>query len=361
MRNQHRFLRCLSALRSCRKTAGWSLLLLPLFLLQIGCTTYSTESTQVGVRTRKWFSPGIERRIYEPGATYLFFPFQSDWVTFDIMTQKLEMSSSKNRGDRPGDDAIVLKSRDGNDISIDVTVTWRIDPLKAPDILARGAASTEEIKEELVRPACRAYVRDAFNELHSEEFFERKKLLEKANKAKAKLTKELEAEGIILEDVMPGEQRFNTEYERVIHDRKIAEQNAERLKSEAQAAEAEQTRQLEKARGDVQSQIAEAKGRVERIRISADRALYENERTAKALLAEATARAKGIEKQNRAMAGTGGRTAVKLRIADALAGKPILIVPSATGTNLQKLDMTRILEAVMAKEAVAPSTPEETE
>ena len=322
----------------------------------VGCTTYSTDSTEVGVRTRKVFGAGIEQKVYEPGATYVFFPWLSDWATFDIMIQKLEMTAAKDRGDRPGDDAIVLKSTDGNDISIDVTVTWHIDRDKAPQILARGGRSTAIIKEELVRPACRAYVRDAFNELHSEEFFDRKRLLEKADKAKKKLMEELTGEGVVIIDVMPGEQRFNPEYERVIHDRKISEQVAERLKSEAQAAEAEQNRQLEKARGDVQAQIAEAKGRVERIRIAADRALYENERTAKAILVEATAKAKGIEKQNKAMSGAGGRTAVKLRIADALSGKPILIVPASTGTNIQKLDVTRIVEAVIAKEATSAST-----
>ena len=331
------------------------LCLLPL-LTQLGCTTYTTDSTEVGVRTRKIFGAGIEQKVYDPGATYVFFPWLSDWATFDIMIQKLEMTSAKERSERSGDDAIVLKTIDGNDISIDITVTWHINRDQAPYILARGGRSTAIIKEELVRPACRAYLRDAFNELHSEEFFDRKRLLEKAEKAKKKLTEELSGEGIVILDVMPVEQRFNPEYERVIHERKIAEQNAERLKSEAQAAEAEQSRLLEKARGDVQAQIAEAKGRVERIRISADRALYENERSAKALLVEATARAKAIEKQNKAMSGAGGRTAVKLRIAEALAGKPILIVPAATGTNIQKLDVTRIVEAVIAKEATSSSS-----
>lgn len=321
-----------------------------------GCSTFSTESTEVGVRTSKIFGAGIEPHVYEPGATYVFFPFLSDWATFDITIQKLEMAKNKERNDDRADDPVLLKTTDGNDISIDVTVTWQIDRLKAPQILARGGKSTAIIKEELVRPACRAYVRDAFNELHSEEFFDRKRLLEKASKAKAKLNEELNAEGVLILEVMPGEQRFNPEYERVIHDRKIAEQNAERLKSEAQAAEAEQTRQLEKARGDVQAQIAEAKGRVERIRIAAERGLYENERVAKAILVEAAAKAKAIEKQNKAMSGAGGRTAVKLRIADALAGKPILIVPAASGANIQKLDMTRIVDAVMAREATSTTS-----
>ena len=108
-------------------------------------------------------------------------------------------------------------------------MTWRIDPIAAPAILARGARSTALLKEELVRPACRAYVRDSFNELHSEEFLNAK-AARKGQKAKTKLTEELTSEGVIIEDVMPGEQRFNPEYEQGFTKRKIAEQNPRRLK-----------------------------------------------------------------------------------------------------------------------------------
>src|SRR5581483_4992192 len=110
---------------------------------------------------------------------------------------------------------------------------------------------------------CRTYVRDVLNELHSEEFYISDKRFEKAAKAMDKLTRELGPEGIIIEQVLLGEHRFHPEYEKVIHDRKIAEQNAERLKSEAQAVEAEANRNLEKARGDVQVSVAQAKGEAE--------------------------------------------------------------------------------------------------
>jgi regulator of protease activity HflC (stomatin/prohibitin superfamily) len=329
--------------------------LLSLAALSSACTSYSTDSTEVGVRTKKFLGAGTEDHIYPPGATYFFVPFLSDWTTFDIKLQNLEMTSSSARGDRSGDDAIEFKTTDGNDISVNVTVAWRIDPQKAPYLVAKVGSSTAEVKEKLIRPACRTYVRDILNELHSEEFYISDKRFQKAQKAMDKLTLELGPEGIIIEQVLLGEHRFNPEYEKVIHDRKIAEQNAERLKSEGQAAEAEQIRNLEKARGDVQVQIAQVKGQQERIRITADKNLYESQRNATALLTEATARAKGIEKQNKAMAGAGGRTAVKLRIADALAGKPIMIIP-AGNASMQKLDINRMFDAIMAREASGGSS-----
>jgi regulator of protease activity HflC (stomatin/prohibitin superfamily) len=196
-------------------------------------------------------------------------------------------------------------------------------------------------------------VRDVLNELHSEEYYISAKRFEKGNQAMARLQEELGPEGIVIEQVLLGEHRFHPEYEKVIRDRKIAEQNAERLKSEAQAAEAEAKRNLERSRGDAQVAIARAKGEAEQIRIATERRFYENQREAQAILAERTARAKAIEKQNLAMAGAGGRTMVKLRIAEALAGKPIVVVPAGSGASLQKLDLNRLIEALAAREAAS--------
>ncbi len=325
--------------------------LLGLALLAGGCTSHSTGSTEVGVRTRKLIGAGVENRIYPPGATYFFVPFLSDWATFDISLQNLEMSADPKRGDRKSDDAVEFKTTDGNDIRVNVTVAWRVDPQKAPQLLSRVGSSTLEVKERLVRPACRAYVRDILNEMHSEQYYISDKRFEKAEKAARKLRTELGPEGIVIEQVLLGEHRFHAEYERVIHDRKIAEQNAERLKSEGQAAEAEQRRNLERARGDVQVAVAKAKGSAEQIQIAAERRFYEKEREAQAILAEKTARAKGIERQNKAMAGAGGRTMVKLRIAEALQDKPIVVVPAGSGASLQKLDVNKLIEAIVGQEA----------
>ena len=48
---------------------------------------------------------------------------------------------------------------------------WRIDPTGAADIWERVAPTTETLKDRLVRPQARAYVRDVLNRLDSEEYY----------------------------------------------------------------------------------------------------------------------------------------------------------------------------------------------
>lgn len=337
------------------KKVLFSILLCGGSVFLFNCDARTTGANEVGLRIQKLFSPGIEQKIYPPGTTQFFLPFTSDWVTFDTKLQRLEMVEANGQGDRADNDAIKFKTIDGNDISIDVTVSWRIEPQKTPSLIVRVGHSTEEIKERLVRPLCRTYIRDSFNELHSEEFYVAEKRYEKVKQAEEKLKADLGTEGIIIEQVQPGEYHFNELYSNVIKAKKDAEQLTERLKSESIAAEAEQNRNLENAKGDVQVDIATAKGTAEQIKISADQRFYEAERNAKATLAEKTAQAKAIEQQNKSMAGAGGRTAIKLQIAEALKGKPIVLIPAGGGANLQKLDINRLVESLIAQEAQAPS------
>ena len=102
-----------------------------------GCVPHTTGETEVGVRTRKlafFGQKGVEDRVYAPGATYFFLPFINDWNVFDTKLQNLEMTYSKTRGDRKTQDDLVFKTVDGNDISLDVIIAYRIDASKAPYI-----------------------------------------------------------------------------------------------------------------------------------------------------------------------------------------------------------------------------------
>src|SRR5687768_4361173 len=110
-----------------------------------GCTCYSTSANEVGVLTRKVAllgTQGVQKEVYPPGGTYFFAPLVNDWHTFETKLQNLRMSSSKDGSD--SGDELEFKTVDGNDISVDVTVAWRIDPKKAPDLLTKVGASTRE-------------------------------------------------------------------------------------------------------------------------------------------------------------------------------------------------------------------------
>ncbi len=317
----------------------------PLFLLlTAACTFHSTDSTEVGVLTRKigiFGKSGVQQETYPPGATYTFPAIITDWNVYNVALQNLEMTASRTSGDRATKDDIEFKTHDGNDISVDVTVAWRIDTIKAPYILEHVGGSTPEVKENLVRPACRSIVRDVLNTMTSEEFYVSDKRFQKAEEARDRISKVLGPEGVIVERVILGEHHFHPEYEKVIHDKKLAEQTAERMVSEGHAAQQEALRNLETAKGQVSQKIATAGGALDQVKLHADADFFRSQREAEAILSEKKAHAKGVEKTNQAMSGAGGRTLVKLRVAEALAGKEIVFLPG--GGKLQTLNLNELL------------------
>jgi regulator of protease activity HflC (stomatin/prohibitin superfamily) len=333
-----------------------------LLLSLSGCVSHSTGETEIGVLVCKISlgcgKKGVQDQLYPPGSTNFFAPFIRDWYTFDTKVQNLEMIADTKRGDRGERDDLQFKTTDGNDISMDVTVAWTIDPPHAPDLLQNVGQSTQDVKEKLVRPMTRTLVRDVLNELDSEAVYNSDKRFEKAERARAVLTERLAPFGVLVSQVILHEHRFNPEYEKVIHDRKLAEQRAQQLTSETEAAVQEALRNLETARGKVASDIAEAAGALEQAKLTADAEYYQQQQNADAILAERTAKAKAIAKRNEALRGSGGRAMVKLRVAEALDGKSIVLIPGgATGVGLHKLDVNKLVDSAIAQEAIKPESP----
>src|SRR3954468_13512141 len=332
---------------------------LALLLLATGCTFHNTDSTEVGVLTRKvtlFGNTGVQQETYPPGATYTFPAFITDWHVYNVALQNLEMVESRDRGDRSGRERIQFKTHDGNDIEVDVTVAWRIDTAKTPWILEHVGGSTQEVKENLIRPACRSIVRDVLNTMTSEEFYVSDKRFEKAEEAREKLAKVFTPEGVIVERVILGEHHFHPEYERVIHDKKLAEQTAERMGSEGHAAQQEALRNLETAKGQVAQKIATARGALDQVKLHADADYFRAQREAEAILAEKKAKAQGVAKTNQAMSGAGGRTLVKLAVADALKGKQIVFLPGGgKGSALQTMNINGLLSRFAYVEGTSAS------
>ena len=336
-------------------------ILLPIVVLacalQSGCVPRTTGETEVGVRTVKvglFSAKGVEDKVYAPGSTYLFLPFINDWHTFDTKLQNLEMTIHPNRGDRTGRDDLLFKTIDGNDIGLDVIIAYRIDPAKAPYILQFVARDNETLKDKLVRTVARSKPRDIFGELKTEEFYVAEKREAKAQAVKDTLQDILGPMGIIVERVLTKDYRFNAEYQKAIEDKKVADQRVEKNRSAQHAALEEYKRKLEDAKGEVNKMVASVDGENRMARIEADAYFEKQERLAKAIQAEGAADAAGIRQMNKALLGSGGEALVKLRIAEALQDKKIMLLPmSEGGMNLKTLDINRLVET-MGIRALAP-------
>lgn len=326
------------------------LIVLPLFQ---ACVPHTTGETEVGVQVKKlalWGGKGVSDKVFAPGSTFFFLPFINDWYTFDTKLQNMEMTFQRTRGDRPTQDDLLFKTIDGNDIGLDVIIAYRIMPERAAYILQYVAENDVALRDKIVRTIARSKPRDIFGELKTEDFYIARNREAQAQKVKAKLQTMFEPMGIIIERVLTKDYRFNSAYEKAIQDKKVADQMVEKNRSAQHAAEEEYKRKLEQARGEVNKIVADIDGEYLKAKIEAD-AYYEKQKLiAQAIETEGIAEAKGILEMNTAMASAGGEAFVKLKIAEALQGKEVFLLPvSEGGMNLKTTDINDLINTMGIK------------
>jgi regulator of protease activity HflC (stomatin/prohibitin superfamily) len=80
-----------------------------------------------------------------------------DVKRIDVKTQNYTMSGIHDEGDRAGDDAIRVLTSDGLEVTIDLTVLYRVVAADAPRLLRETG---EDYRDKIVRPITRTKIRD---------------------------------------------------------------------------------------------------------------------------------------------------------------------------------------------------------
>ncbi len=328
------------------RRAATLLLVLPL----AGCGT--TTSTEIGVRTA--LIGFIEKRgnqqIYEPGGVYFFMPFINSWNTLPISQQNLMMVSNLSEGDRPVPDDITFKTKDGNNVYIDVNVMWRVDPKRVGYLVSSVGQSIDEIKERVVRPLSRSVIRDVFNEITSEEYYQVTVKNRVAAAAKDELAKELLPYGILIDMLQVQQHRFDTDYQAAINAQKQAEADVQTLVEQQKNMEVQKKSELEGKRAEWNRQLEDAQGEAGRVRNEADGYYETKVNEAKATIAAAQAEAEGVRKEAEALGKLGGDAYVKMQVAKQLSQKRIWLVP---GTSVSTMDVNQMVNFLLGRGAGA--------
>lgn len=302
---------------------------------------HATDSTEVGVRTIKWLGKkGVDSKLYQPGAAYFFMPILNDWTTYDTRLQIVEMKG-------PGQ--LVLKTRDGNDLFVDVTFSYRIDPSKAPYIRQYVARSDQELREKIFKTVARSRTRDFLGALSTDEFTHTEDRNRAVDQAKAGLQEIYNDYGIILERVAVMDYRFDPDYLKVITDKKIAEAKTLEVRAQIEAQREANKRLFNESEGQVKALIAYSIGQYSNTVSAADADFDQKKILADAILTEGTNAAQSIIKQREAIATAGGETQIQLAFATNLLGKRIVMIPSGNAINLQTLDLNKALESILKK------------
>src|SRR6266850_2206993 len=279
-----------------------------LVILFLSLSSYhSTDSTEVGVRTVKWLGKkGVENQIYQPGSAYFFLPVFNEWDTFDTRLQIVEMK---------GPSQLILKTRDGNDLFVDVTFSYHIDPKRCPYIRQYVAKNDAEIREKVFKTVARSRTRDFLGALSTDEFTHTEDRNKVVELAKTGLQEIYTGYGIILERVAVMDYRFDPDYLKVITEKKVAEAKTLEVRAQMEAQREANKRLLNESEGQVKGMIAHALGQYSNTVSAADADFDQKKFIAEAILTEGTNAALALIKQREAVASAGGETQIQMAFA----------------------------------------------
>src|SRR3972149_1718663 len=147
-------------------------LLLALLLTSVSAGLVFIQPAERGVVISAVSPKGYREQALDPGLRWIV-PFLESVRTYSISRQTYTMSRTVLEGQVAGDDSIAARTADGQEIFIDASVIFSLDPTKVIQIHIDWQ---ERYINDLVRPLARGIIRDAISQYGVEEVVTAKRL-----------------------------------------------------------------------------------------------------------------------------------------------------------------------------------------
>jgi regulator of protease activity HflC (stomatin/prohibitin superfamily) len=175
---------------------------------------------------------------------------------YTIARQTYTMSIATDEGNVYGDDSVAARTSDGQEIYVDASVIYSIDPSQ---VIRVHIIWQDRYVDELVRPQARGIIRNEVARYGVEEVISTQRI-QMIGAISEALSEKLNDNGLILEDFILRNITFSPEYAASVEQKQIAEQQAlqAQLVVEQRKQEAEQARQV--AQGQADAAVIAAQG-----------------------------------------------------------------------------------------------------
>ena len=209
------------------------------------------EAGQVGVQ--KLFGK-VQTEVLNSGLHFIN-PLV-DVVKLDIKTQNYTMSGVQDEGHKAGDDAIRVLSADGLEVTIDLSVLYRVIPNETPKLLSETG---ENYEDKIVRPITRTRIRDNAVYYDAVALFSGKR-----DEFQQRIFKTIEGDfskrGLLLENLLVRNITLPQSVKATIEQKINAEQDAQKMQFVLQKEKQEAERKRVEAQGiaDYQRIISES-------------------------------------------------------------------------------------------------------
>jgi regulator of protease activity HflC (stomatin/prohibitin superfamily) len=251
------------------------LVVLALVLTAVNSGLVFIEPQERGVVISAIAPGGYRQEALEPGLSWVI-PFFERVQVYTISYETYTMSIATEEGSVLGDDSIAARTADGQEITVDASVIFAVDP---EQVIRVHILWQNRYQNELVRAQARSIIRDAVSQFNVSEVVSTKRfeMIEMVNQNMAAVLGE---NGLLMVDFVIRNITFSPEYGAAVEQKQIAEQQSQQaeLLVEKKKQEAEQARQ--EAQGIADAAVIAAEGQ-------AEARILEAEAEAKALEAQA--------------------------------------------------------------------------
>lgn len=250
--------------------------ILAVFLTSISAGLVFIKPEERGVVLSALAPKGYREQVLQPGLRWVI-PYFETVVKYPVSKQTYTMSIATEEGQIQGDDSIAARTSDGQEIFLDASVIYAIDP---EQVVRVHIDWQDRYTNELVRPVVRGVIRDAVSQFGVEEVVTTKRF-EMQEQIFNSMAAKLRENGVILVDFVLRNITFSPEYAASVEQKQIAEQQAQqaRFVVEQRRQEAEQARQIAqgqadaaviRAQGNAQARLIEAEAEANALQLLAD-------------------------------------------------------------------------------------------
>jgi len=216
------------------------------------------EPQERGVVISAIAEKGYRETALQPGLRWIV-PFVERVVRYPVSRQTYTMSIAAFEGDIQGDDSITARTADGQEIFVDASVIYQVNPNKVVDV---HILWQDRYSSDLVRAQTRGIIRDAVSQFNVEQVISNKRF-ELVSYINEKLGIKFEENGLTLVDFVLRNITFSPEYATSVEQKQIAEQEAKQAAFVVEQKKEEAQQVVETARGDAQAAVISAEARAE--------------------------------------------------------------------------------------------------
>jgi regulator of protease activity HflC (stomatin/prohibitin superfamily) len=200
-----------------------------------------------------------------PGITVVN-PITTSYRIYDMSRQTYTMSALRDEGEIQGDDSVSARTSGGQEVFVDLTMIYRIDPNKINQV--HVAWPNDRYRTELIRPLLRSTIRDAVSLFDVESVYQERDSIQR--QIQEEVVSKMEAEGFLVTEILVRNITFTSEYALAIENAQIAEVKIREQEFRVREVEQQAAQARERAEGEAAARLIQAEAEAEALRLLAE-------------------------------------------------------------------------------------------